>query len=165
MQREKIGKELEKVSFDFFYRFSRFEFALKENRYLKNEKVGKKAEASWEKFAKRWEAEYKLSKDALHLIDARPKRQVVGSNDLEFISVDFSDSDSDLVKVTRLLNVVRNNLFHGGKHGAEGWSDLDRTMSLLAVSNIVLDELAAMTDICDDFFGQLGCCRFHGHKV
>ena len=53
MQREEIDDELKKVSFDYFYWYSRFEFALKENHFLKDEQAGAKAEANWEKFRER----------------------------------------------------------------------------------------------------------------
>lgn len=151
MRREKIEKDLEEAAFNFFYAFSRFEFALKENRYLRSEQVGKSAEADWERFAKCWETEYKLSKAAEYLIDARPKRQVVGATDLEFRSIDFSKADSELVRVTRLLRVVRNNLFHGSKHGAEGWDDPRRTIHLLTLSSSILDELAEFSGLAADF--------------
>jgi hypothetical protein len=50
MRKKDIDEELQEASFDFFYWFSRFEFALKENRLLQCEKVGAPTEPSWRKF-------------------------------------------------------------------------------------------------------------------
>lgn len=44
MQHDKIPDELRTLAFEFFYWFSRFEFALKECGYLKDRTVGAKAE-------------------------------------------------------------------------------------------------------------------------
>jgi len=147
MRRVDITAALERVAFDFFYRFSRFEFALKENRYLKNEKPGKPADPNWSKFVKCWESKYELSEAAKKLIEARPKQQMVGPGEMDFVLVSFDRSASDLSKVVRLAKVVRNNLFHGGKHGAEGWDDPDRTLFLLSTSIVVLDELASLANL------------------
>ena len=40
------------------------------------------------------------------------------------------------------MKTVRNNLFHGGKHGSEGWDDPKETELLLASGKAVLDQLA-----------------------
>lgn len=48
MRREEIDIELKDATFEYFFWFSRFEFALKENRYLKDHAQGAKAEPSWE---------------------------------------------------------------------------------------------------------------------
>ena len=53
-----------------------------------------------------------------------PLAQVVieGTNDMAWKPVDLSKCRSELAMVVRLLKTMRNNLFHGGKKGPEGWS-------------------------------------------
>src|SRR5688572_29831086 len=132
MQRNKITDDLERVAFDFFYWFSRFEFALKENGYLKSDTPGSNAEPSWRKFVEKWQYEYTATRAAKALIAAKPQRQVVGRwGALDFEPVRFDDNPSELGAVVRLAKTVRNNLFHGGKHGSAGWDDPDRTQQLL----------------------------------
>src|SRR5687767_9507834 len=77
MQRKEVTRDLEKLAFEFFYWFLRFEFALKENGYLKNDRPGSKAEPSWDKFTKKFENDYVASPAAVALIAAKPQQQVV----------------------------------------------------------------------------------------
>lgn len=60
--------EIRDLAFDFFYWFSRFEFALKEAGYLKNSKPGFVAEPGWDKFVSKWKADYKISEKASKLL-------------------------------------------------------------------------------------------------
>jgi len=53
--------------------------------------------------------------------------------------------------VVTLLKTVRNNLFHGGKHGDDGWDDPERILTLLELSIRVLDELADLADFGADY--------------
>lgn len=152
MRQEDIGQNLEKIAFDFFYWFSRFEFALKENRYLRNSAVGANAEPGWDRFVNEWSGQYSVSDEAKELIAASPKRQVVAANgDLEWEHVGLNECHNDLAKVIRLLKTVRNNLFHGGKHGADGWDDAARTEKLLKLGMAVLDQLATFAAIEADY--------------
>ncbi|AGM36360.1 MULTISPECIES: hypothetical protein [Idiomarina] len=48
MRKEDINNELKDIAFDFFYWFSRFEFALKRNKFLKRDGAGDIAEPGWE---------------------------------------------------------------------------------------------------------------------
>lgn len=145
MRKEDITKELSGLAFDFFYWFSRFEFCLKDNGYLKHDELGANAEPGWEKFVEKHASKYQPSIDAQTLLNAPPERQIVLANrTLDWRPVGTSDCTSDLAKVTRLIKTVRNNLFHGGKHGAAGWDNLARTQSLLSASKAVLGQLAAI---------------------
>lgn len=102
MRQDEISRELRDLAFDFFYWFSRFEFALKEAPYLEDDKVGARAMPGWEKFFADWQGRYTLTPASQKLIDAKPHRQVVGPNGLDFAEVRFDDKPSDLVKVIRL---------------------------------------------------------------
>lgn len=152
MRKCEIPIELSLLAFDFFYRFSRFEFCLKENGYLKFEIPGQKAEPGWDKFVERHAETYVLTAEAAELLAAPPDRQVVGAGlVLEWAPVGFQDCRSDLAKVVRTVKTVRNNLFHGGKHGAAGWDCPQRTQSLLTSSAAVLEGLVELGDFRGDY--------------
>jgi len=156
MRKEDVGDELTALAFEFFYWFSRFEFALKENKILKNDNVGAKAQPGWTNFVKTWERAYSLSVSARVLYDARPEQQIVAAkSELIWQSVNLGDCTSDLARVVRLLKTVRNNLFHGGKHGGAAWDDPVRTKLLLGASKSVLAELAQLAGIEADY------CRYY----
>ena len=154
MRQENIGDHLSKLAFQFFYSYSRFEFALKEAGYLKNSTPGATASPGWFEFAQERHGMYRASDEAKELIKASPKRQVITANNgLEWKTVELKGCSSDLEKVIRLVQTVRNNLFHGGKHGAEGWDDPERTANLLTLSVAVLDQIAKDTGLAADYRG------------
>lgn len=151
MRLEDIEPDIRNRAFEFFYWFSRFEFALKENGLLKHDAPGSRAEPGWDQFITTHQAEYVLTDLASRLVQANPKRQIVGQHGLQFVPVGFDDQPSELAKVVRLLKTVRNNLFHGGKHGADGWDDPQRTRHLLDLSISILDELAEVGGINGEY--------------
>lgn len=151
MRYDDIPDDLKRLAFDFFYWFSRFEFALKEARILKSRDVGAKAEAGWTDFIARYRNVYQPSVAARALIDARPQRQIVGAVDLEYCDVCFNPGASDLERVVRLSQTVRNNLFHGGKHGIDYWDDPERMRMLVSTTIKVLDDLADLAGLQGDY--------------
>jgi len=152
MRKEDIDTELTALAFDFFYWFSRFEFALKENNYLKSHEDGANAEPGWDEFVEAWQAAYEPSEQARALLKANPKRQVVRlGQELNWRPVGLKDCKSELAKVVRILKTVRNNLFHGGKHGAEGWDDPKRSQLLLVSGKAVLDQFAQLANLRADY--------------
>lgn len=151
MRQEDVSDRLRTLAFDFFFRFSRFEFALKEAGILKCHHVGANAEADWNVYIRSFRDKYALSAAGKALIDARPQRQIVGQHGLEFRDVGFNPNPSDLEKVVRLANAVRNNLFHGGKHGAAYWDDPARMQQLLETTIAALDDLAEQTGLIADY--------------
>ena len=80
MRKEEISDHLGKLAFCFFYKYSRFEFALKNNGYLKDSKPDRPTKPDWYKFVDAWCREYSISAEAKELIEAPPKRQVVAAN-------------------------------------------------------------------------------------
>ncbi|MNR84318.1 hypothetical protein D3C72_151160 [compost metagenome] len=153
MKMDEITADLSSRAFDFFYWFSRFEFALKENGYLKSHQSGAKAEPGWEEFVVKWNIHYLPSLKAKELLASPPERQIVLGNDtLDWKSVGLADCRSELEKIVRLIKTVRNNLFHGGKHGGAGWDDAKRTESLLVLSKDLLDEFAVLASIEADYY-------------
>ncbi len=151
MRHEEISEQLRNLAFDFFFRFSRFEFALKEARILKDDRVGANAEVDWDGYIRAFRDQYVLSPAGKALVEARPQRQIVGEHELEFRDVAFNPGASELEKVVRLANTVRNNLFHGGKHGVEYWDDPERMQVLLGTTISVLGDLAAQTGLTADY--------------
>lgn len=152
MRKEEIPGDILTLTFDFFYWFSRFEFSLKENQYLKNKEEGKNAEPGWDDFVQKQHQHYQLSIEAQNLLNAQPERQIVGADcQLTWRPLDLGHCNSELDKVVRLLKTVRNNLFHGGKHGGSGWEDTDRTRLLLVNGKAILDQLAVLADFQADY--------------
>jgi hypothetical protein len=143
---------LDEAAFDFFFRFSRFEFCLKQHSYLKSTDPGKKAEPNWDKFVKKHRVAYTATPNALALIRAKPRQQVVAANaGLGWKELQFEPNEYDLQKTTLLLRLVRNNLFHGGKQGDHHWDNAQKTVQLLKTSCAVLDELAELARFGDDY--------------
>lgn len=152
MRKEDVAANLSSLAFDFFYWFSRFEFALKENAYLQSRDVGARAEPGWDAFVEKWHEQYTPSIEATALLAARPERQIVAPNhELTWKPVGLEGCNSELAKVVRLLKTVRNNLFHGGKHGGAGWDDPKRTELLISSGKAVLDQLAALASLQADY--------------
>jgi hypothetical protein len=152
MQRDDIDHELKEVSFEFFYWYSRFEFALKENGYLKNCDAGANAEPDWMAFQGKHSSKYVVSNAANRLIALHPKRQIVLEHGgLGWKAVGTSHCKDDLCKVVAMLSAVRNNLFHGGKHGDIEVDDRKRNIELLKLSKVVLDQLAGTADFEGDY--------------
>ena len=152
MRREEVSESLEKLAFSFFYWHSRFEFALKEKGYLRDTRLGCRAAPDWCAFIEDHCEEYRISAEAKELIRAAPKRQVVGVGScMEWRAVDLNKYSSELKQAVKLLQTVRNNLFHGGKHGDEGWDDPERTAKLLKLGVVVLHQLAEQSEIVGDY--------------
>jgi hypothetical protein len=143
MRREGIERDLEEAAFEFFYRFSRFEFTLKENGFLRSKKPGANAEPSWDDFIDAHEAQFNHTPASKDLLKLNPRRQKISANGtLEWQDVGLEDCKNELCKVVRLIKTVRNNLFHGGKHSADGWDDPLRSKLLLHKCSSILDHLA-----------------------
>lgn len=152
MRINEISNDLKLASFEYFYWFSRFEFALKENDFLKSTDIGAKAEPNWFLFKEQYKDNYVMSYDASKLIELHPKRQVVtGNGELGWKSVGISHCDNELCKVITMLNTVRNNLFHGGKHGDVDVDNTERNIELLHVSKKVLDQLVSLAGFDADY--------------
>lgn len=152
MQRSAVDSNLSELAFEFFFAFSRVEFALKENQFLKSHTPGVRAEPGWSEFVAKWEAEYKPSPSAQLFLDERPEQQVVGKGDsLAWRPVNLDECKSTLAKVIRLLQTVRNNLFHGGKHGGAGWDDPIRTSKLLRTGICLIEELVGLGGLQADY--------------
>lgn len=104
---------------DFFFLFSRFEYALKEVGFLLNSNPQAKAEPNWDWFANSIRLDFFKTIQTNPSIEKfcamPPKQQVVGvKSRLEWREVDPVLDNASLFLALRRL---RNNLFHGGKSG------------------------------------------------
>lgn len=153
MRRENIEDDLQPLIFEFFFWFSRFESALKEWRYLVSNQVGAPAQPNWKHFVDDFRDGYEPDDAAKRLLDAKPQRQIVGEHDLDFVEVPFADDTPQLDRVVTLVKTVRNNLFHGGKHGSAYWDDPKRMRLLLSISIRVLNDLARVGGLEADYTG------------
>jgi len=152
MQRQVVDANLSTLAFEFFFWFSRFEFALKENGYLQSHTPGTAAKPGWDSFIDKWKGKYVLSTEANNLLASPPEKQIVGQgSSLTWKPVELADCKSDLASVVRLVKTIRNNLFHGGKHGGAGWDDPARTQDLLNSGCAVLNHFADMSGLNDDY--------------
>lgn len=151
MRHDDIDSEFREHAFNFFYWFSRFEFALKERRFLKSARIGDPAQPNWDLFVARYRTAYRLTAAGKRLMQEKPRRQIVGDPEHNFEDVRFPPNTADLDKVVAYAKTVRNNLFHGGKHGPNYWDDPERTWLLLATTVMILHELARLGGFEDDF--------------
>ena len=69
---------------------------------------------------------------------------VTQQGNLDFVPELHNENDSELRRVIRSLKRIRNNLFHGGKHGAKGEEDIDRNKFLLNTGVIILNQLSVL---------------------
>ena len=154
MRHDEIPQNLRSLVYDFFFWFSRFEYALKEAGYLKRRNVGDRAEPGWDFFILEWKGRYEISQAGQALIAANPRRQVVTEGGLEFREIAFNPGVTDLERVVRYAQAVRNNLFHGGKHGSAYWDDPERMQALLPTTIAVLDDLARQANLTSDYLSE-----------
>jgi len=138
------------LAFDFFYRFARLEYALKASGFVKGRPD---AAPNWGRFVVKHADAYKVTGAAAELMTEPPLAQVVieGTNDMAWKPVDLSKCRSELAMVVRLLKTMRNNLFHGGKKGPEGWSQPLRMTQLLNCGVVVIEELVILGDLKADY--------------
>lgn len=151
IHRADIDDEMKDLAFEFFYRFSRFEFALKENGKVKAGRRGV-AEPDWRAFIEEHETNYLLSERGVELLRAPPEVQrTKGGNSWEWAPLAFDLGASELSCLVLAVKTVRNNLFHGGKHTAAGWDDHARVVFLLKRGIELLDEFAELAGYQADY--------------
>ena len=136
--------ELKPIIYDFFFKFSRFEFALKAYKYRKSGRFGNNAEPDWNSFINDYEGTYHACEFAEQLLQNPPRRQVITNGNLGWEDLSFQPDHSLLNKVVLAIKTIRNNLFHGGKHGDKSWDDIDRINFLLTNGNKVIDQLSEL---------------------
>ena len=69
---EDFNEELRDACFEFFYWFSRFEFALKDQGFVRAGHYGE-AQVNWNEFVEKHSANYSISKEAQLLLEKLPQ--------------------------------------------------------------------------------------------
>ena len=134
-----IMSDNEKLVFNFFKKFARFEYAVKAIKLLQ---INKGPFADWFKLADAIESalfsDESISESIKYMTDHPPHQQVIDlEGNLKF--------DSAKVYQTRGRNLVmcvvnvRNNLFHGGKHTSTELANTERDQTLLQHSMTIID--------------------------
>lgn len=148
---DNIDEEMQNLAFRFFYSFSRFEFALKENGQVRRGPRGS-AQANWSSFIGDNAINYEPCDAAKQLLAEPPDIQNMdGQHAWKWEPLQFEGNESTLFKAVLLVKTVRNNLFHGGKHTAAGWDDPERMRFLLTKSIEILDSFATLTGYEADY--------------
>lgn len=131
---------------ELFQLFSRFEYALKETGFVESGHANE-ARASWDRFTIECLGEAFLDrvvreKLAPVLLRNPPSKQIAKGGRLDWAPC---EPPKTTVELFRAVRRIRNNLFHGGKHGDQ---DSDRNQALIAESICLLGEaLEASADV------------------
>ena len=134
------------VVLDFFATFSRVEYSLKRSGFLRRGREDR-AEPDWPSYAETLSGRLtSVESSEFHqarawLTNHPPKMQVIRSGGLGWDSLPRRKSDTGERYLLRLVQTVRNNLFHGGKYPYPDGPVLDvaRDRQLLEYSITVLD--------------------------
>lgn len=144
--------------FRFFAVFSRYEYALKRTGFLVKNR--KDATADWDSYANEVRGRLAAStskalRDACVLLqDWSPRKQVVVSGTLGWESVAQGKGESEEAYVLRLVRVVRNNLFHGGKFPSGPVPEVARNGQLITSCLVVLEESVAWSQDVESAFAS-----------
>ena len=155
-----MSENIEDLAADFFKKFARCEFALKDGGFHNRHKTD--AEADWRTFALSIEnclSEEELEKPELaelkkaveYILEHPPKKQIIENDNLAWRDSNPStNSKADLILIH--VRRVRNNLFHGGKFGSD-WFDPARSELLMKHSATILDACfrAAVSSVADRY--------------
>ncbi len=142
---------------EFFLTFSRFEYALKATGFFKKPDPKKyksteppRAEPDWWAFRKSLLASFQSNRNdhlreaCAFLLTNPPWNQVVSNNhahwEIAWETPIQPENETEVEFILRMVSSVRNNLFHGGKHGVGIHNTTERTEALLRSSLVVLDE-------------------------
>lgn len=141
---------------DFFCVFSRFEYALKQAKFL--QRLNGIAEASWDLYANSIFGRFKSEGNA-QFVAARqvlevepPKRHIVIDGKLDWRPSKREHGESEERYVLRLVETVRNNLFHGGKFPGRSDSGTDRNRELICASLRVLEFCLSLNHRVGEYF-------------
>lgn len=148
-----------RLAWYFFILFSRFEYALKRDpRYLK-EGTGD-AQPDWERFASDhntafFDASNPELAAAVDYFKTSPPRKQRRSNGKMFWSDPIHyDEELPLPWLLRVIRIVRNNLFHGGKFPQLAISDPSRDRDLITHAIIVLNRCLTLDPSVENTFNE-----------
>jgi hypothetical protein len=147
-----------KLVLSFFMEFARFEYALKRSGFLR--KGIKDAKPDWNSFAA-WIRAHPSNTQSLRaagqlLMTRPPKKQVVVGGALSWEECARDTGDTDEAYLLRLMRVVRNNLFHGGKFPYPDGpvQDIARDRELLTAGLDILRACRTLAPQLESFFSE-----------
>jgi hypothetical protein len=153
MDFEKIVKTFTdepELAFRYCAVFARFEYALKDtSRFLKDDNGN--AQANWDVFANSLRGKFstvtdgEFRKAVAFLKTTPPRKQVVVGAGTDWTESVRGVGESDEQFVIRLIRVVRNNLFHGGKSFTDGEKYVGRNAELMKAGLVVMEECLKLT--------------------
>lgn len=140
--------------FNFFWRYTTLECAMKHAGLCKARENSDAIEANWDAFTKELEGygagrSQQFIAASRRLQRLRPQRQIITKNNKPGWEPITDRGPSELAYTIRLLQIVRNNLFHGGKYEYGG-----------TPASIARD-----TDILEAALDALEQCFLHHPKV
>ena len=142
-----------KLVYRFFVCFSRFECALKRSDFLKATGKNNRAEPDWEKYASSLDGCFdnvddKNFRAAVKLLrDKPPQTQIVYGRNLKWKETPVKTGEIDEEYVLRLVRLVRNNLFHGGKYPTGPIEEPARNEDLLEAVITILNHCLTFNDV------------------
>ncbi len=133
---------------EFFFVFSRFEYALKRAGYFKPNRDGY-AEPNWPAFAEMIKPIYRRDENSSldnaigYLLSRPPQRQMVEKDKAEnkvirWRKLKRRKNQNEIGWLLVIVRTVRNNLFHGGKYPYTPLDEPARNKPLLESSLLVL---------------------------
>jgi len=131
-----------KLAWQFFLMFSRFEYALKRQKYVRADR--KDAQAAWKSFANDHAAKFsanhdpRLQRAIAYIKQAPPKRQIHENRVLDWAEPKHFSGGPLLPWLLDQVQIIRNNLFHGGKFPQFAVSDPSRDRELIESALVVL---------------------------
>jgi hypothetical protein len=141
---------------EFFIIFSRFEYALKRAGFVTGNK--EKASPDWKKFAFSLEGKFKSDRtqeliDAVNFLKSKPpKKQILKKGKLDWKDNPYQESEPVAKWLIDMVNIIRNNLFHGGKFPSGPIEEPSRNLKLLKSGLVVLYECLQLNDTVREFF-------------
>lgn len=143
-----IRKHDPKIAKEFFFKFARFEYALKVCGYH-NENGDVRID--WNGFARALTGVFEeplspeLKRAIEYYSDHPPKKQVVRNGKIQWQDAPLTDNETSQ-RILTYVRRVRNNLFHGGKFKGEHLEDPERSDDLMRHGLVVLDACLSYDD-------------------
>lgn len=146
---------IEKSACEYFLFLSKFEYALKKSGYVTADS-NSNASPDWNRFKEDMHGKISVDKndaDISVLLKQRPARQTYKDGQLGW-SQPQKIGDNDNKALIDACLTIRNNLFHGGKHG-DGNAGRNETL-IKAATKILNSALDANSDVKQQFiFAEL----------
>lgn len=128
--------------FNFFWKFSVFECALKREGFLARKR---KAEPDWKRFGESIAGRFgevravDFQESIVTLVAASPRQQVTHNGQLEWKNLERRADQSEEGFVLDLVRTARNNLFHGGKYPDGPVAEVARDKAILRAALTILE--------------------------